>query len=284
MKTRTTIAISAPFIWLAVLSHDIAAETSLRNTLEKTWGAYLDASKSGEEFRLEKAMSSFRFGMMKNNLASAKRSLTPDIIKSIAKHAPDISTAEFVALLEKGPTAGLVYVKDSEEKDATGKPRVTFIFIKFVKEESGWKVDAEMNIGRPKFDDTGKKSEFDPSDLPPTYEIDGQVRAAPKPVVAPYASALIDILSYGYKTEVTVNGVKQGPPVEASSSGLLKGGLRKGKNSIVIVVTQTEKDAAFEPEVTIRRILEDRKTEQAFKFEPKENIEGKHTFTFTIDK
>ena len=284
MTRRTATTISVLYIFVAVISHCIAAEDTLRNTLEKKWEAYLEASKSGKESALAETMSSFRLGMMKNNLASAKRSLTPDIIKSISKHMPDISTADFVTLIENGPTVGLVYIKDSKEKDATNKQRVTFIFIKFVKEDSGWKVDAGMNIGSPKFQDNGKKSEFDPSELPPTYAIDGEVRSVPKPITAPDVAALLDVFSYGYQTEVIVNGVKQGTPVEASRSGLLKGGLRKGENSVTIVVRQTEKDTSSHPRVNIRRVLADRKTEEVFKFEPKENIEGKHTHTFTIDE
>jgi hypothetical protein len=283
MTKRLVTAFSTLIIFLATLSHGITAEKSLRATLEETWSKYLEAGKSGEELEFQKTMSSFRYGTMKNNIAGAKRSLTPDVIRSIAEDGPDISKAEFVTMMEKGPTAGLLYVKDSEEKDASGKPRVTFIFIKFVKEESGWKVDAGMSIGSPKFQDDGKKMEFDPGDLPPTYEIDGQVQKTPEPEKAPDFAALLDVFSYGYKTEVTVNGVKQGEPVESSSSGLLKGGLRKGKNSIVITVTQTDKDAKFTPTTTIRRILENQKTEEVFKFEPKDNIEGKHTLVLSID-
>jgi hypothetical protein len=283
MTKRSATMLIALFIWQGAIFHSIAGEQSLRSTLEKTWKAHLQASKSGKESEIQKTMSSFSLGTMKNNLAAAKRSLTPNIIRSIGEQSPDISKAEFVSLLEKGATAGLVYVRDSEETDASGKPRVTFIFIKFVKEASGWKVDAAMNIGSPKYQDDGKKSEFDQSDIPPTCKIDGNVRMAPNPVASPYASALLDISSYGYKTEVTVNDVSQGSCIEGSRSGLIEGGLRKGKNSITIVISQTQKNTSFHPRVKILRVLEDRKTNEVFEFEPKDDIEGKHVLTFTID-
>lgn len=231
---------------------------------------------------LEKTMSSFRLGMMKNNLASAKRSLTPEMIRTVAEYAPDISASRFVTLLENGPTAGLVYVKDSDDVDATGKPRVTFTFIKFVKEGSGWRVDGAADIGSPKFRDNGEPAEFDPSDLPSTYEIDGKVPGAPAPVAASEFSAFLDVFCPGYKTQVTVNGVEQATTVNQSHSGLLAGGLRKGTNSIVIVVSRIQQDASFEPMVTIRRIREDRSAEEVFKFEPQENVEGTHTAIFTV--
>lgn len=284
MARNIAIVISTLFIFL-VVSPGIATEKiSLRKTLESTWEAYLAASNSGDESELEKTMSSYRLGMMKNHLASANRSLTPDIIKSIAEYGPNISTAEFVTLLENGPTAGLVYVEDSEEQDAAGDPQITFIFIKFVEEESGWKVDGEMSIGGPKFQEDGKKSVFDPSDLPPTYEIDGQVRKAPEPITTPDVSAFLDVFSYGYQVDVDINGVEQVGINNKSYSGLLTKGLRQGKNEVSIVVAKMDGDAPFTPRVTIRRILEDRNMEEIFKFEPKKDIEGNYTFSFTINE
>lgn len=283
MTKRTATILIALFTWQSAIFCSIAAKSSLRSTLEKTWKAHLQASKSGKESEIQKTMSSFSLGTMKNNLAAAKRSLTPNLIKSIGEYSPDISKAEFVTLMEKGATAGLLYVQDSEETDASGKLRVNFTFIKFVKEASGWKVDAAMNIGSPKYQDNGKKSEFDPSDLPATCKIDGIVKTAPKPVATPYASALLDISSYGYTTEVFVNDDSQGSCIDGSHSGLIEGGLRKGKNSITIVISQAQKNTSSRPQVKIRRVLEDRKTKEVFSFEPKGKIEGKHVLTFTID-
>ncbi len=220
---------------------------------------------------------------MKKNLANARRSLTPDMIKSIAEDAPDISKAKFVKLMENGPTAGLVYVKDSKEKDASNKPRVTFMFIKFVKENDVWKVDGEMDIGSPKFQKNGKESEFNPSELPPTHEIDGKVRKSPEQPSVPDISGVLDVSSYGYKTEVTINEVGQKATLNGSYSGLIEKGLRKGRNSVVIRFTKIDDKTAFKPGVTIRRATNDRKSKEVFKYEPKDNIEGAHTFTFTVD-
>jgi integrase len=66
-----------------------------------------------------------------------------------------------------------------------------------------------------------------------------------------------------------------------SYSGLLEKGLRKGKNSIVIRFTKTDDQTAFKPGVTIRSVTNDHKSKEVFKYEPKDAIEGTHTFTFT---
>jgi hypothetical protein len=240
MRKGTAFTVLSMFILLIVFSQCIAAEKPLRGTLEQTWNGYLKACKSGKESELAKTMSSFRLGTMKKNLANAKRSLTPDLIKSIAEDAPDISMVKFVKLMENGPTAGLIYVKDSKEKDASNKPRVTFIFIKFVQENAVWKVDGEMNIDSPKFQKNGKESEFNISELPPTHEIDGKVRKSPEQVSVPDISGLLDVSSYGYRTEVTLNEVEQKATLNKSYSGLIEKGLRKGKNSVVIRFIKTD--------------------------------------------
>ncbi len=284
MKLPITLTISTLFIFLIVLSNCTATDNSLRAALEKSWQKYLQASKSGKEAELEKVMTSYRFGTMKNNLISANRSFTPEMIKSIAEYAPDIHTAEFETLLENGPTAGLVYVKDTEEKDASRKPRIKFIFIKFVKEAGDWKVDGGMEIGSPKFQDDGKKAVFNQSDIPPTFEIDGKVLSAPKLITAPEITALLDIVAPGYEIQVTINGVEQEIVSNKSYSGIIKEGIHFGKNSILVMVTKLEKETPFKPTVTIRGIREDKKQIDPFNFEPKTNIEGKHEFDFVIDK
>jgi hypothetical protein len=260
----------------------VAVEAGLRQTLEKVWQAYLAAGVSGKESELEKWMSVYRLSAMKNDLARARRSLTPEMIQGIARYSPGNAGAEFVALLEKGATAGLVYVRDAEETDAAGKPRVNFIFIKFVRESSGWKVDGGITIGSPKFQADGKKAVFDPSRLPPTYEIDGKVRGVQKPDPLPEVSAFVDVFCPGYSVALTVNGAAQETFTDKNYSGLLKGGLRIGENLIVIVVKRVNGEAPFRPRLKIRRVLEDRTTREVFTFEAQENSEVEHLHRFTI--
>jgi hypothetical protein len=284
MRNGMSFIVLSMLMLLVGFTQGIAAEKASRSTLEQVWNSHLKTCESGKESELQKTMSSFRFGSMKNNLAQANRTLTPDLIKSIAGDAPRIATAKFVKLIENGPTAGLVYVKDSEERDASNKPLVSFMFIKFVKENEAWKVDGVMSMDGPKFEKDGKESAFNLSDLPPTYEIDGKIRKSPEQAAAPDISGSLDVFSYGYKTEVTINEDEQKTTVNKSYSGLIKGGLRKGKNTIVIGFTKLDGKAAPTPGVTVQRFFDDRDAKEVFKYEPKDNIEGTHTLTFTVEK
>ncbi|MCG8549288.1 MAG: hypothetical protein MI799_02675 [Desulfobacterales bacterium] len=281
MEKRRNAVFLILFTALAVLVFNDALAGPLRSTLEASWYAHLKASRSGKESELKKTMSAYSFCTLKNSLVSAQRSLTPDIITSISKYAPDISQMRFVRILENAETAALVYAMDSEKKDADGNPGVTFNVVKFVKEASGWKVDASMNCDKPKYRIDGKESTFYKSDLRPACAMDGKAKPAPLLLPKPYSTALLDIFSYGYQTVVSVNGVRQSP-VSASWSGVLLGGLSKGKNKVSITITKRPSEKQLPPKIRIRRILKNRTTQDALKFEPKRNIEGDHTFVVTV--
>ena len=280
MALRINVLFLVIFTGLLVLASDGAFAKPLQSNLETAWNDYLQASRSGNESELQKIMSSYSFYTLKNRLISAQRSLTPDIIKSFAKYSPDISNMEFVRVIEKGDNAGLIYVRESGEKDANAKPTVTFSAVKFVN-ESGWKVEATMNCDKPMYRDDGRKMQFYVSDLRPACAMDGKVKPAPALVQKPYSTALLDVFSYGYQAQVTVNGVPQ-KPVTASWSGVLIGGLCKNKNEISIRMTKVETAKQSVPKIRIRQLLQNRTTREVLKFAPQKNIEGVHTFIVSV--
>lgn len=261
------------FILLAALPEVRSEEPPSRATLENSWRAYVDAAKTGNEAALEKTMSAYRLGTMKNFLTGSGQTLASNVFQRMASTLPNISEAEFVSLKVNGPTAGMVFVTNSKQKDAQSS-RGNSLFIKFVKEDSIWKVDGQIgNFGN---------SKFDLAHLPPTYELDGQVLGAPKVETKPDVPAFLDVTANGYKIQVTVNGKEQYTTIDQSSSGILAGGLRKGTNSIVVIIDRTEKDEGSAA-VTIRRLF-GLKTVEVFKYEPEKDIRGKHTFDLNIDQ
>ncbi len=258
-----------------------AAETTavLRKTLESCWQNHLSACRSGKASAIQQTMSAYWFGTLKNNLTEAKRELTAELIRSMAEDGPDVLRMRFVRLIENGPTAGLVYVADSEEKDASGKPRVEFAFVKFVKETSGWKADGMMRVGDVKIGKDGKETQFDPSDLPPQLAIDGKVRGAPVTVPVADLRAILDVFSYGYRTLVTVNGIEQEKVEGKSASATVRGGLKKGRNTIKIVFTKIDGGTGVSPGVKVW-LVDTKERREVFQYEPKGEIEGTHAFTF----
>ena len=258
--------------------------TSLRADLENVWAAYLKANRSGDLNQYKEISSTHSYVTMVNALASAGRELTSDTITSMAEFLPDPSKLEFVEVIENGPTVGLVYKNDEGGGDNPNLPSpLKFSFIKFVQEPSGWKVDGILTIGKPSYQRDGSQTRFDSSDIPEELALDGKVLDAPQPMSKAEVKGVIDILSYGYKTEVTINGTKQNGAEDSNASGYVEGGLQKGENHIDIVITPLEGGGSdWEPSVKIRYFTAAGKGKEAFSFQPEKEFEGRHNFTFRI--
>ena len=166
-------------MFLAGSSPVDAADHPLRVTLEASWKDFVAASKSGKESELEKTMSSFYFATLRNNLARSGRAMTPENLRSVSRLALDSGSTNFVTVLENGPTAGLVHMRDADQTDASRKPRVEYFFVKFVNEGQGWKVDGSTSFQVLKYQDDGKPAPFNPARLAQGLQVDGRIRKAP---------------------------------------------------------------------------------------------------------
>jgi hypothetical protein len=229
-------AVLALLAWGLLGSSVFSAQDVLRVELEQAYQSVIKASSSGIEAQLRETISSYMYSEVKGNYASAARPFDAQAVRTFSKLYPDIRKLPFVKTLLKGPTAALVYVADSAERDATAKPRVQFTVIRFVLEESRWRLDGFGRIGSLKYRDDGTVMEFSESLLPPRLAVDGKVRAPlPIPPAAERVGRL-DVMSYGYETTVIINDRHQGSTKNRSSSALVKGGLRKGENRVLIEV------------------------------------------------
>jgi hypothetical protein len=261
--------------------HANASGDNLRSALEKIWSGHIAAYESGNISAIKDTMSSFAFGSMMNNLRDAGQELTPELFQQFAKNAPDISQMKFIKIIENGPTAGLLYSKDTEFYKGSKIYR-TFAFIKFVKENAVWKVHFVFTYGCDKMRADGKECTFPFADLPPEAAIDGRVPEAPPESSGPYARGYVDVSTGGFKTSVVINGVQQYSGVKGISR-LITGGLRKGTNTVMIVFAKNDKKSPLEPSVTIRRIMGAASPKEVFRYAPKNNIAGKHILKFVLD-
>ena len=155
----------------------------MRRALEQAWLAHVIAVGSGKESELEKTTSSYYFATMRNNVARSGRTLTPENIVALGTFFPDLNTTNFVTVIENGPTAALVHARESKQTDSTNQPRVDYLFLRFVDEGRGWKVDAYAIVNAPKYQTDGSLAPFRlPANSDPVYRIDGQIRPAPAPI------------------------------------------------------------------------------------------------------
>jgi hypothetical protein len=260
-----------------LLSNLWADQGASQATLEKVFAGLKTAAATGSVAKVQKFVSARLLGTMRNSLASAGLTLTPDYIKDIGSSF-DFAGARFVRSFEKGPTVGLVYSK-TEKDDKKG---IEFIFIKYVKESDGWKFDGGFDLTDNAVDAKGKKREFTEGDIPEKLAIDGNVLPAPPLAKAAEFPASLFIFGQGYKTTVVING---GEPVVSdggSSSGEITGGLKAGVNTIEIEVVKIQAKMDMYPTIEVK-YLDKKKTEKtAFSVETAKKKTGKWSEEFQI--
>ena len=270
----------------AVLATD--ADT-LRPALEQALKNYGEACRTGDAARLKAATSTFFYGTIANNLASAGRTVTPEVIKSLAGMEPDLTRMKFYGVFQNGPTAALVFSSDSAGVLAEGKSGVDFTVVKLVKEGGDWKMDQSGSLSRLKYEKDGTEAKFGMADMTARsgLKLDGVVHPAPAPLPVAEVIGYIRVSDSSFKAEVTVNGVRQEGASSTSPFGsLLTGGLKKGANTVEIVVTAANPAAKSTrlPEVMILVPQKDQQLKDVFSFKPAPGeAEGKHTLTFTVE-
>lgn len=260
----------------------------LRKKLESVWSAYREAHRHGDKALYKKTCSAYRCGTLINTLAAVREELTPEDLIFFYDRMPDLATLKFVELKENGPTAGLIYVDENQNKpDPDLPPPKRFLFIKFVQEAWDWTVDGIHSTSMPKHQIDGSETQFNYALLPEELALDGKVRPAPKAVRKPkkrVVKGALDISSYGYKTKASINGFDQGKAENTDYSGAITGGLKKGVNKIEIVIAKSDKtESDLPPRISVQYVSNSGMQREAFTYEPEENFEGRHLFTFMIE-
>ncbi|MFL5730528.1 MAG: hypothetical protein ACJ75J_13660, partial [Cytophagaceae bacterium] len=171
-----------------------------------------------------------------------------DVFKMAPMMTIDLKKLKFLKANENGPTANLVYYgKGTMGDDA-------FIIIKFLKENNQWKfegVDEKGNEDLVKKMKAKDMSFLNSKDFKPN----GVMPVTPKEVAAGDYQAMVDIMNYGYKSQIFINGVEQNGSENGSSSSMIMGGLKKGMNTIEITLKPIEGKDASSLHVHVRALI-----------------------------
>lgn len=265
---------------------------ALRADLEKAVAAVKAACEAGNEAQLKEAVSSRIYAQMKNGLASSARDIDAAVFAMILKAEPDLSKYVLAKAMEKGPTAGLIYKRDdSNANDAT--PKVEFILRRFVKENGSWRMDTNARTTVDKVKADGTATGLDDLKWSADAAIDGVVREAEPLLAKADFVGGINASRKNCAVEITINGVRQKIPNNNSDSGSafgsIWGGLKKGENTIKIVVTPlNDKAKKVEAKVKIDAAMPDpanpnkRTSVEVFSWKPELSGGMTHEAKFTV--
>lgn len=274
-------------------------KNDLREALQDSYGHFLVALESEDEERIKSTMSSNAYVKNKNYCANLK-AFFPSEMKKTAKFMPKLSKLVFVKVARKGPTAALIYSKDTRDQYQPG-PRIKFILIKFINSGGGWKYDGMYSETTSKYNTDGSAKQLSLSSLAPDYAIDGKIHPVLPLLPEAEVVGFLHIVSLGYKVQVVINDRIQAVVNNTTLGIYVKGGLKFGENSLEIkcenIVSKTknlnlgetisaEAKANFEEifeklNLTIKAKREG-KNKEVFKYKPGLKTEGTHTYTFEV--
>jgi hypothetical protein len=257
-------------------------DEALKEELQNTYIQFLKALKTGDENIIREAMSSYSYASNKNDYANAKEPFA-EKMKEIGETYPALSDLDFIKMYKRDLTTGLLYSKDADSSAVFGRPMLTFIFVKFVKEDTIWKTDAVELIDIEKYNPDGSVVKFEEAFLSDESLIDGNVREAPALIQEAEIAGVLEVFVNGIQTAFLINGLDQGTIDEISVFRLVHGGLKFGENTVEILCEEMPGSTTKSIDVSIK-VKANNDFLEVFQYEARKNIQKKYVSKFTVTR
>jgi hypothetical protein len=239
------------FIFLISCFASTLIAQDLRAKLEASYKAFTDAIKAKDGEKLKATLSSYAYMNMKNQMSSSGAKFPDDFFEFAPKMLQNPATLKFRKAVKNGPTAFCIY----SGKDKYGDTSM-FVY-KFIEENSVWKFNFQEERSNDVLKTLIKAGNYSFLETNDRFKPDGIVPATPSEIVPGDYKAMLDIMGYGYEVQVTVNGNVQHIMNGGSYSGVIMGGIKKGKNKIVITVKPVKGEEPGTFSVGIRAQIKD---------------------------
>jgi hypothetical protein len=235
------------------LSVKIQAQ-DLRTKLDGSYKNFMNAVKSKDADKLKSSLSAYAYMSIKNQMSSAGAKFPDDFFAAAPKMLTNLDKLQFCKVVKNGPTAYSIYWGKDKFSDTS-----LFIF-KFLKENEEWKFNMAEEKGSKEISKSIREGDFSFLDTK-KYQPDGIVPVTPVEVTAGDYKGMVDVMCYGYEVQVSINGVFQKLVKGGSYSGMIMGGIKKGKNKIELTIKPIEGEDPSTLRVTVRGLIKEKEKE-----------------------
>ncbi|TLD69440.1 hypothetical protein FEM03_17510 [Phragmitibacter flavus] len=210
---------------------------ALRRELDRSYSAWREAMATKNFSGWQQTTAAHRQMSIRNLIVSQQQPF-PAALFAVPMKPPETAPLRFVEVQQNGETASLVYFGkvDLGIADAAEIPE-NLLFLRFVREASGWKFDTTSLINLEPQPDVravlkggGKPGLLSDPDLLPT----GVVPPVAKPCPKPDRIGVLQVASFGYETRAVVNGFDVASVTDNAEEHIIIGGLRDGVNPLVL--------------------------------------------------
>ncbi|MFT4548898.1 MAG: hypothetical protein ACI8XO_001166 [Verrucomicrobiales bacterium] len=213
-------------------------ERSLEAALVKTYSAWRDSMIEGDFEAWQEQTAAYRKAITRNNIVSQKLKF-PDVLFTVPVKPASIDGMKPIQARAVGPTSQLVYYDQIdlgiEIPEGAEIPK-SLLILKFIREAKGWKFNTLSLLNLKGAADI--KAQVENKDyafldignfVPP-----GFVPPIPLHCPAPDYVAQIQVTSFGYDTEIIINGVSKHHVADTATSELIIGGLKQTPNEVTV--------------------------------------------------
>ena len=228
------------------------AAKSLEQTLAETYAGWRKSMIDGDFAAWQKHTARYRQVVTRNNIVSQKLRFPDALFKVPMKPAP-ISNLKLLQARAVGPTSQLVYYGQVDVGVAvpqgTTLPQ-SLLILKFIKEGTQWKFNtlSLLNLsGAKEIEDQIASEDYaflnKGNFVPPGY-----FPLVPRECPVPAHVGQIQITSFGYETEITINGISKHKITDTATSELIIGGLKSSPNNVVVTTRPITPPASDDPD------------------------------------
>ena len=224
------------FLFIASTLISLQAENhpALQRSLEAAYGQWRQ-SMLRKDYQGWKRTTAYARQIETRNVVVSKKEKFPAAVFALPMKPPAIAGLRALSARAKGPTATAVYYGKVNFDVGGQPPSHSLLVLRYLKEGTQWKfyrmalmsqLPGEVigNIRANKLDFL-KEPEFQPVGRGPKIQ---------QPCPVPDYVTDVHIISLGFETEVTINGISEHATSDHFGTQLVIGGLKKGNNSIQI--------------------------------------------------
>ena len=212
--------------------------------MENSYKEFLKAINAKDETALKNTMSAVAYMKMKNAMTSAKMEFPKTLFESASDFELNNAKLDFIKVLEKGCCGEIIYYDPKEEHA---------VILKFLKENEGWKFSGIEMYGTEELTKKAKAKDFSFLE-DEKFKLDSIAPKIEKEIAPVDYVAMLD-RSGEYKISIWVNDIKQDVTDGGSKSGILIGGVKKGKNTIEIKLESLAVEKGGSISVTVRALI-----------------------------
>lgn len=213
-----------------------STDPGLEAALVAAYGRWREAILRKDAPAWAGAITQYRQVVTRNRLVS-ERLAFPDEVFSLAGNPPKLDGLRLLEAEAAGRTAHLVYFGKVDLGQDASLQKDTVMKLKFGLENGGWKYDSNRFTSLDSAPDVlkalqaGKKAAFlDSSEFTPP----GALPPVPPLCRVPEFKGGFKLQSFGYETQVIMNGFDYAPVEDALDQQLVIGGLVSGANEITL--------------------------------------------------